>query len=407
MTRKSDPKQSLLILTVGTGTDGKHSDVAAGLARTIDMVAPRLFWLAPSQSPLSLPVADLIRESIKKGPEFAPWSAAELYHAIPDPDDIHQCRQVLQEIIAAARGRLRPGERLIINPTGGTKQMSAGATLAALAEGVGEIIFTTGQRHQGIVKTGSEEIRAFSTATFFLERDMAQAAQLFSAGAFLAAARLLQGHSSNTAMIARETALCLHEWQRLNYEKAASHAARFSESARAHLDQLANADEFGALRLGDLLAGAEQLRLWGDYEEALARYYRAAEQSAKVRLAEAFQMRPPYKLAAFAQILPPGSESLKELSRSARRGIVLLAAQRAWNILDACHDHMAADYQRDEALQKALWSRHETLYGHGGQPALESQVRCVADRLRKLLETHLPAAATGWSASRRPSFPIQ
>jgi hypothetical protein len=33
---------ALLILTVGTGTAGKHSDVATGLAHTIDLTAPRL-----------------------------------------------------------------------------------------------------------------------------------------------------------------------------------------------------------------------------------------------------------------------------------------------------------------------------------------------------------------------------
>ena len=53
---------TLLILTVGTGTAGKHSDVAAGLARTIDLCAPRLFWLVPSASEKSRPVADLIRD---------------------------------------------------------------------------------------------------------------------------------------------------------------------------------------------------------------------------------------------------------------------------------------------------------------------------------------------------------
>ena len=56
---------SLLILTVGTGTAGKHSDVASGLARTIDLTAPRLFWLVPSESERSRPVADIIRDSVE------------------------------------------------------------------------------------------------------------------------------------------------------------------------------------------------------------------------------------------------------------------------------------------------------------------------------------------------------
>jgi hypothetical protein len=43
---------SLLILTVGTGTAGKHFDVAAGLARTIDLTAPRLCWPDCHQIPI-------------------------------------------------------------------------------------------------------------------------------------------------------------------------------------------------------------------------------------------------------------------------------------------------------------------------------------------------------------------
>ena len=67
---------SLLILTVGTGTAGKHSDVASGLARTIDLCAPRLFWLVPSASEKSRPVADYIRESVEHPDAFRPWSTA-------------------------------------------------------------------------------------------------------------------------------------------------------------------------------------------------------------------------------------------------------------------------------------------------------------------------------------------
>ncbi len=48
---------SLLILTVGAGTQTatNQSDVAAGLARTIDLATTRLFWLRPSAPEQSQP----------------------------------------------------------------------------------------------------------------------------------------------------------------------------------------------------------------------------------------------------------------------------------------------------------------------------------------------------------------
>jgi hypothetical protein len=394
---------SLLILTVGTGTAGKYSDVAAGLARTIDLCAPRLFWLVPSASEKSRPVADLIRESVECPGAFRPWSAGESYRTIADPDDIHQCRTVLREVIAVARKQLKPGERLIVNPTSGTKQMSAGATLAALDEEVDQIDFTSGERVDGVVKTGTEVVQSFDLRGFLFQRDLRTAAELFHHGAFYAAARLLKGYAQPEAVRSRETALCLHEWQRMNYPKAASHAARFSEDLRAHLNALAQADAFSAPLLGDLLAGADELLRWGDCEEALARYYRGAEQAAKVRLAEAHSISSPYRLESLLDILPAGCRLAEDLRRwGSRNGVILLTAQKAWDVLDACGDPMAHTYFADQKLQHGLQRRNESMYGHGQEPVVAGHVHDVCDRLRNLLRDHLPAALACWSTARRP-----
>jgi Csm6 HEPN domain len=393
---------SLLILTVGTGTAGKHSDVAQGLVNTIDHIRPRHFWLVPSVDPKSTPVADLICEGVAAPAAFQPWSETAPYHAIARHDDIHECRQQVREVIQAARQLLRQGERLIINPTSGTKQMSAGATLAALDEEVDQIDFTTGQRVDGVVKTGTEEIQSFNVRAFLLQRDLRTANELFAAGAFFAAARLLRGYSEIDAVQAREKARCLHEWQRLNHCKAASHAAKFDEDLRLHLKHLGEADEFSAERLGDLLASADELARWGDHEEALARYYRAAEQAAKVRLADAHALRPPYRLDGILNLLPAGSRLADDFRRKARMGRVLLTAQVAWDLLDAMQDPMAAAYFADHALQQGLSRRNETMYGHGQASVDATQSLLVASRLRNLLRDHLPAAATCWNTTRRP-----
>ena len=397
---------SLLILTVGTGTStaGKHSDVASGLASTIDLCAPRLFWLVPSASERSRPVADIIRDSVKCPGTFRPWSPDEPYRTIADPDDIHQCRSVLREVIAAAREQLQTGERLIVNPTSGTKQMSAGATLAALDEEVDQVDFTTGERVDGVVKTGSEVVQPFDVRGFLFQRDLRTADELFHHGAFYAAARLLKGYALPEAVRSRETALCLHEWQRMNYPKAASHAAKFSGSLQAHLGILAQAGAFSAPLLGDLLAGADELLRWGDSEEALARYYRGAEQAAKVRLAAAFSIRPPYRLQEILNILPPGCRLAGDLPRWVQRsGEILLTAQKAWDVLDACNDPMANSYFADQRLQDGLRCRNYSMYGHGQEPVEVRQTRDVCERLRPLLQEYLPAALAYWSTARRPS----
>jgi hypothetical protein len=394
---------SLLILTVGTGTAGPHSNVAQGLANIIRLVGPRKFWLIPSASVESTPVADLIRETLADLGSFAPWSETACYHAIANHDDIHECRRLVREVIAAAKRELHPGESLIVNPTSGTKQMSAGATLAALDEEVDQISFTGGERVDGVVKTGTEQIQLFDLRGFLFQRDLRTADELFQHGAFQAAARMLEGYSQAESLRPRETALCLHEWQRMNYRKAMTHAAKFSEELRIHLKNLSEADTFAPAVLGDLLAGADELLHWGDCEEALARYYRGAEQTAKVRLEASQSIRQPYHLEKLLGILPARCRLADDFRRTQpRNGIILLTAQRVWEVLAACQDPMAASYFADQQLQDGLKRRNESMYGHGQAPVEAAQVHLVASSLRHLLGEHLPAALASWTTVRRP-----
>jgi hypothetical protein len=393
---------SLLILTVGTGTKGDHSNLAQGLVNTLHQLHPRRFWLVPSASPDSIALAEIVRDDAPDGCAFQPWSPSQPFHQIEQHDDLFVCRTALREVIQTARQQLRQGERLIVNPTSGTKQMSVAATLAALDEEIGEVVFTVGERADGVVKTGTERMAPFSTRQFFLERDMRLAGELFAAGAFFAAAKLLKPYSEPEALQARQKALCLHEWQRMDYVKAASHAAKFSEELRTHLKNLADADQFSVTVLGDLLAGADELLRWGDCEEALARYYRGAEQTAKVRLAEEHSLRPPYRLDALLSFLPAGCRLADELRSRSRTGGLQLGNDLAWRILELAQDPIADAYFTDHRLQGGLKRRNESMYGHGQESVAGADVQAVADGLRNLMRTHLPAVLTLWSTTRRP-----
>jgi len=393
---------TLLILTVGTGTSGRHSNLAQGLVNTLHQLKPRLFWLVPSASPDSTALAEIVRDDAPADCAFQPWSTEQPFRQIAQPDDLFDCRAALREVIHTARQSLRQGERLLVNPTSGTKQMSVAATLAALDEEIGEIVFTVGERADGVVKTGTERIASFSTRQFFLERDLRLANELFAAGAFFAAARLLQPYPEPEARQAREKALCLHEWQRLNHAKAASHAARFSEDLRQHLQRLADSDEFSPGRLGDLLASADELARWGDHEEALARYYRAAELAAKIRLADAHDVHSPYRRDRLLAIIQRDSDPALFREIAAGQDEVLLTLKRAWRVLAASADPMARDFNADRSLQRLLELRNEGLYGHGQAAVDAAQTQAVAARLRTLLLAHLPAAEACWKVNLRP-----
>ncbi len=273
-----------LILTIGTGI-GKAPTLLDGLVSTLKQLKPDRYWLVPSAASDSIATADLLRDAMPAA--FQPWTPSEPYRSISNPDDLHECRTAMREVIAVAR---QAHGRLVINPTSGTKQMSAGATLAALDEEIGEIVFTVGDRAEGVVVTGTERMASFSTAAFFRERDLREADGLYRNGAFAAAEALLREWKGDAAVDrALHIARCAHEWHRLNYRAAATAAARFDASTHRHLDALARSVEQGPRSLSvvaDIIASAEDLLGWGDGEEAAVRSYQAYEYAARLRMAE-------------------------------------------------------------------------------------------------------------------------
>lgn len=390
----------ILLMTVGTGTAGKTSRLEEGLVNTLRQVKPRAYWLLPSADPASLSVADYVREACPNG--FQSAGPDELYLYVSQPDDLFACRAAARTTIRAMRAGLRPGERLIVNPTSGTKQMSAGAVLAALDEGVGDIQFIAGERADGVVITGCEKVVAFDTAAFFRERALREADALYRAGAFKAAADLLQ--RADADVFRRESALCrcLHEWHRLNYAVAAGLAATVAEPMRRRLMDLAGDVENGRLTeavLADLIGGADDLRRWDEHEEAAARYYKAVEYAARLRLALAIGHPPPFGIEQL-RALPIDRQTHAQLRENPDKTCTP-GLQLTMRLLQATGDDLSAAFLNNHALNKALARRNWTVHEIRPVSAAESQSLC--DLMRNLLRPCFPAACAADARNLRPA----
>lgn len=397
---------SLLILTVGTGTTGQHSNLAQGLVNTLRQLRPRLFWLVPSTSPDSTTLAEIVRDGAPAGCTFQPWTPMQPFPQLEQHDDLFACRIALREVIHAARQQLRHGERLIVNPTSGTKQMSAAATLAALDEEIGEIVFTVGERADGVVKTGTERMASFSTGVFFAERALREAGRLFEAGAFDGAARLLEPYRSSPETVqAHDVARCLHHWQRLDFKEARRVAAGSTAprlvAVRSRLDALARSSELSLSVLAELLHSAAELRRWGAHEDSLARCYRALELAAKVRLAQAHDIQPPYALETLGAAAPSLEKKLRALARDGQCTLGLLLS---FEVLDALGDALAGDYFNHRRLRDLLSLRNETIAGHGTENVSPAQAEETSRHLDALLAHHFSdLSAERRLAATRPS----
>ena len=284
--------QNLLILTVGTGTAGKKSDLAQGLLNTIEKIQPRKFWLVPSTSEISQNITKYIVDYIN---EFGgnPGFAGRL-GPIEKPDDLSCCRQTLRKAIRAVKQEWLRGEKLMVNPTSGTKQMSAGATIAALDEECGDIVFTIGERADGVVKTGTEQVVKFDSVAYFRERDCNTAAEFFRAGDFYAAERLLYPHREREQKAYALAAVCLH-WRRFDYSHAASFAATCDQELKKCLTlrrDVVRECRFCEDIVADIMAWARFALRCNDFEDAVRLVYKALEYVARVFLERDFKLSP-------------------------------------------------------------------------------------------------------------------
>lgn len=378
-----------LILTVGTGTAGQHSNLAAGLRRTLDLLQPERFWLVPSTDETSLITADLVRENL---PGFQPWSESFPYHAIEKPDSLEDCRRVVREVIQHARKSLPARARLLVNPTSGTKQMSVGAALAALDENIGELVFTIGQREDGVVKTGTETLETFDASTYFKEQDLRAARSLVQAGAWAAAAMLLARHPDLKDQ--KDIADCMDAWERQNYSRARAIAARGKApalvAARSHLDQLARDAKGPEPRpsiVADLLQTATILHERRDFENALLLACRSFEMGLRLAFYNLTKLFEPYNLGGICalKIDHAVKDRCRQLSLDGQS--VQLDLPTLAKILRQLEDPMGDAYHR---FQKSIDIRNKLM--HRIRAVTEPESETALRLARELLADLLPPA---------------
>lgn len=201
--------------------------------------------------------------------------------------------------------------------TRGTKAMSAGLVLAAVAYELSQLRYITGKRdRQGMVIAGSEQLQETRPAAVLAQRRMDLARQLVASGAFAAALEILPDPDHPFAVLcrlppemvraARAVAAFYAAWDRLDYRSATAIALPEKEAlplgwqplwpgpARAawvrRLASQPPRDQYPAMAAWlrqlavDLLANAERRVHQNQFEDALVRAHRVAELVIQARL---------------------------------------------------------------------------------------------------------------------------
>jgi hypothetical protein len=215
-------------------------------------------------------------------------------------------------------------------------------------------VFTTGERSDGVVKTGTERMTFFNPAGYFLERDMALAREFFNAGDFYAAERILKPYNTTNTK-EYTTAYTCHHWRRFDYDRAKTyHKALENRSPR---DIVA-----------DILAWSDHALRHDDPDGSVRLTYKALEHAARLFLEEQTGLTPDnkgwYKTAEVAALrtsfVPEG-----------RNSDITLGLQNIVKILSERGHPFGTGF--DDKLRKLANIRHKAT--HGLRPASRKEAQ--------------------------------
>lgn len=326
----NDRRQSVLVLTVGTGNP---NDLEGSLFTPLRMSIDKGSWtqvvLFPSQE-TKKHARELTRRYAKQDIKFKTYPLPES----GTEDDADACfaffnkklRDVLKDVEAS---------RVLVDFTRGTKAMSAALVLAAATHDVPQFRYISGNRGGpgGTVIAGTEHVGNFDTQALSERKQIDNVRLLFRHGRYAAALDLLPSpqEQANPALVAvRPLAEFFGAWDRLDYQGAADglrglgRLRDFPKELRVFLPtaevkgwvrKLAQQRDrnkpqsFAAwLRLVvcDVLANGERRLRNGELEDALIRAYRVLEMLGQIRL---------FDVKLDSSALPESASSIQEFQK--------------------------------------------------------------------------------------------
>ncbi|MBF0214042.1 MAG: TIGR02710 family CRISPR-associated protein [Magnetococcales bacterium] len=226
MNRKNG-KAGVLLLTVGTGDGSRREET---LYRPLRLSVLDGHWSQVILLP-SLVTEEWAGEVMR---DLAPIPVE--VKPLPnegDEDDADRCFDHFDRILAELKTEGVKSNLMAVDPTRGTKMMSAALTLAAVRHDVPRLRYITGQRDQrGMVTPGTERIAQFTTTRIMASHRLEDAVSLFRHGNFAAVLDLLPDPAHPLTLLywpeefhatlgaARALARFYEAWDRLNHREA-------------------------------------------------------------------------------------------------------------------------------------------------------------------------------------------
>ncbi len=394
MSTPEAPYRKGMVMTVGTGTR-PETDIVAPLLKSIQNANPDVVVLLVTGE--SAKHADDLRT--RYGSPAPHWEELRLHSADLIDEIFHDCLQAIRWLLGQG---LTP-KQITVDYTSGTKSMSAGLALAAVALGCGDLRYISGRRVNGVVATGTERFLSTQPSAILAFYDLRRAEERLRRLQFSAARELCEMLSDallTEADRAYRQALKLaaeayDAWDKFQHHQAKKLFGQLQDGSGlpadlrvdpqlAHrLGQIGNAvyrQHFTEDLLADLVANAARRLFEGRWDDAVARLYRATEMLAQ------FVLRRDYCIETKRvepQLLP---ERLRE-----RYGGRELGLTEAYALLGELGHRLGEAYEKagDDSPKHLLAARNQSILAHGTKPVSKEAAYSFYQRVCALVRTQI------------------
>lgn len=383
------------VQSVGTGTRPDQDITQPLLWHWRKSGATYTIWIVSAQSRGN---AEQMAQTLRLAPE------AYRIEVVPDLDDIEATYRACRAALRAIAHRGFAADDIEVDYTSGTKAMTAGLALAAVAHGCGTLSYIAGQRAAGTVMSGTERVVPIEPRRIWADQRLALAQELCRVQRFDAALQLLEtllpawlGHDEHRlkdGLIA--VARAYGAWDRFEYAHASGELGKVIQcdvdeitpfrppaDLPARLVQLKPECGQSPDRLADLFNNAGRRLEEGRYDDALARLYRLAEMLAQWILKKEFAID-----TADVDVakVPVSLKDRLEAHRSTE-GKILIGLDLDYQVLKALEHPVGRSFDEGklQGLGVLLKQRNVSLLAHGLTPIRKSEVESLQEKLRTLI----------------------
>lgn len=320
---------------------------------------------------------------------------------IENENDAEKCYNVAKEVIKKLKDE---GYSICVDFTSGTKAMTGGIILAAVAEETPSLVYVTGDRDKnGRVISHTERVYAIPSPTeIIIDFRKKLLVIMFNNYQFYDCLKVIND-VKNTIPYTKFKDYNLekleiivnayHFWDLFEHEKAFNELNKVKEkeimSLVTDITQLGKNKEFlGILTrnkedkflLADIICNAKRRIKEGKFDDAVARLYRAIEFVGQIALKDRGVDVKNFSLEILKK-LPIDEEKRRFYEKFIENGKIRIGLRNIYKLLDDLETEIGKRFKEDKELHNLLTNRNNSILAHGNKPIKEEDTRKLYDRV--------------------------